>query len=222
MACEHTHSNQIEESSRPDDLVEVVAPKFIEHSIISEQRLALTKAYVKKHYGVSSPFMAPSGIVIHYTTVNDLGMTLRIFDQDSINSGRTYVAQFGVLNVGVHYVVDQNGDIYRLMPDTVIGRHTIGFNYGTLAIENVARDTSDLTPEQLQANIELVTYLKHAHPSIKYLYGHHEYMIDSLPHFSTYLELDTTYAPTIKKDPGPAFMSALRNGLQTKEIELLP
>ena len=90
------------------------------------------------------------------------------------------------MNVSTYYVVDRFGKINCLMPTTLMGRHTTGFNYTSIGIENVALDSSRLTDEQIQANAQLVEFLLHRHPSIEYLIGHHEYMNQTLSHFKYY------------------------------------
>ncbi|UCE05740.1 MAG: N-acetylmuramoyl-L-alanine amidase [bacterium] len=160
-------------------------------------------------------------IVIHYTAIPTLQATLRTFKPVKIHSHRTYIKKFGELNVGVHFVVDKNGDIYSLLPEDVIGRHTIGFNHIAFGIENVAGDKTELTGEQMKSNARLVNYLVHKYPSIKYLIGHHEYMREKLPHFKLFKELDENYKPTKKGDPGEDFMMRLRVMLKKNyEIEL--
>ena len=117
------------------------------------------------------------------------------------------------MNVGTHYLVSQDGAIIELLPTTIMGRHTIGFNHVSISIENVATSASELTTEQIQANVDLIRYLTHKHPSIRYLIGHHEYMLRTAPHFALYLAKDESYNSTIKIDPGFRFMRLVRSEL---------
>ncbi len=195
---------------------------IIDASILSPERLVLTREYVRAHYGLRSVKMLPRGIIIHYTALPDLRQSLDVFEPDTISSRRSYVRQFGLLNVGAHYLVDTNGQVYQLLPDDFIGRHTIGFNSSCIGIENVSLTEDELTDKQVEANCMIVSCLRKKHPEIKYLFGHHEYMLDSLPHFSLFNELDTTYHPTHKVDPGASFMSELRSCLESKGVYLQP
>jgi len=106
-------------------------------------------------------------------------------------------------------MVDRDGTVYRLMDETSMGRHTIGLNYSSIAIENVGgKDNKDnLTPSQLRSNIDLIDYLTHKYKSIEYLIGHHEYT-DFVKH-PLWLEKDKRYR-TKKYDPGDIFMNKLR------------
>ncbi len=199
------------------------AIQFKNYSIISEKRLKLTREYCKIHYGLNShKLIDPQMIVIHYTVIPDIEAVLKTFRPERISPGREYIKKFGDVNVGVHFVVDRNGDIYSLLPEDVIGRHTIGFNHVSFGIENVARNQEELTEQQLTMNARLVFYLTQKYPAIKYLVGHFEYMNSRLPHFVLYRELNKNYNPTKKQDPGREFMMRLRTLLKEKHrIELM-
>lgn len=200
--------------------VDSVSDKIEKVSILTPGRHKLTRSYVKQHYGLSDPYMVPKGIVIHFTALPDLRSSLDVFRPDTISSKRKYVKKYGQLNVGAHYLIDTNGGIYQMLPDTFIGRHTIGFNSSCIGIENVGLDENQLTTKQLEANCYLVLELKKKYSTINYLFGHHEYMFQDLAHFDLYLELDSTYGPTDKVDPGSEFMTSLRSCLKAKEIQL--
>ncbi len=185
--------------------------------VVTPERLALTREYCLRHYGMDTCELShPKIIVIHYTAIGSLRGSLECFRPAGVSRNRTYIRKFGRLNVGVHFVVAQNGDIYSLLPTSIIGRHAIGFNHCSIGIENVARDSSELTREQLRSNAALVKYLIQKHPSIEFLIGHHEYTDRKLPHYRLYLQKDREYRPTAKLDPGDRFMSDLRRLLDEK------
>jgi N-acetyl-anhydromuramyl-L-alanine amidase AmpD len=94
-----------------------------------------------------------------------------------------------------------------------MGRHAIGFNWCAFGIEIVAKTAEELTVAELASTATLVAWIASRYPSVKYLVGHHEYMKKELPHFSLYRENDASYAPTVKADPGDAFMKKLRQKL---------
>ena len=185
------------------------AIKMIDWPIkFGKKRIALTKEYIKKHYGLSVDEIAitPKIVVVHYTAISSLKATHRILNEEVLG-GRKDIAKASALNVSAHFLVDKDGTIYRLMPENWMARHVIGLNYSAIGIENVAKDAKALTEAQVEANAKLVRYLKQKFPTITYLIGHHEYrLMEKTP---LWLEKDKGYR-TIKYDPGDAFMRKLR------------
>jgi len=176
------------------------------------ERVALTKAYIKSHYGkdVDTITITPRVIVLHYTAIGSLEDSFRALKPQTLR-GRKDIAKASALNVSAHYLVDRDGTIYRLMPDNHMARHVIGLNYSAIGVENVAKNAEDLTPAQLKANIALVKYLKRKYPTIRYLIGHHEYRkMEKTP---LWLEKDRGYR-TKKYDPGAKFMREVRSGVR--------
>ncbi len=193
------------------------AAQFKSYPVVTEYRLKLTKEYCESHYGLDSyELKNPKMVVIHYTAVSGIKTVHKIFSPETITPERKYLKKYGEVNVGVHFVVDKNGDVYTLLPEDIIGRHTIGFNHVSIGIENVACNQKELTEQQLAVNAELVSYLVRRYPAIRYLIGHFEYMNERLPHFVLFKELDKNYRPTAKKDPGRKFMKDLRRLMKEK------
>lgn len=175
-----------------------------------EERIELTKQYIREHYGldVASIDIVPRIIVLHWTAGRTFEGDFNTFVPARLR-GRPELRTVGELNVGIQFLVDRDGKIYRLMPETWMARHVIGLNYNAIGVENVggARGVDDLTPEQRAANIWLVKYLARKYPTIEYLIGHHEYrLFEGHP---LWLEKNEGYR-TRKNDPGDAFMSAVR------------
>lgn len=197
-------------------------PDIINYPIVTPHRLDLTKQYALKHYGIDSYQMKePKMIVVHYTVTHNLDETIRMFRNDTLGKTRPELNGGGDLNVGIQFVIDKDGKIYSLIPETTIARHTIGFNHVAIGIEVIGMNSRDLNSAQLESCIKLAAHLFSKYASIKYLIGHQEYMIKSLPHFALYTELDRTYKPTIKIDPGKIFLDNLRLSLKTRyNIEL--
>ena len=186
-------------------------------STFSEVKEELTRSYSSKHYGLETYLIEqPKMIVVHHTVIPTLEETVKLFQQDYLAKNRIDIANASSLNVGIHYVIDRDGSIYNLLPDSIMARHIIGFNHVSIGIENVARTSKELTDEQLISNALLIQYLAARHPSIKYLIGHDEYTQEELPHFELFLELDSTYKPHDKPDPGPIFMRSLREKLKSE------
>lgn len=175
-----------------------------------EKRVLLTKEYIKNSYGleVEDINIIPKIIVIHHTATDDLKESYDRFKPELLLQDRKYISKAGSLNVSAHFLVDFDGTIYSMMPETYMARHVIGLNLSSIGIENVGGNKKALTKEQLEANIKLVEYLKEKYKTIKYLIGHYEYTnAESHPLF---LEKDKNYR-TIKHDPDMNFMESLRS-----------
>ena len=183
--------------------------------IFDKTRIDLTKEYMKNHYGIKSDNIniIPKMIVIHYTALNNFKKSYKRFYPSKLLSDRKYIKKASSLNVSAHFLVDIDGTIYSLMPETFMARHVIGLNYSSIGIENVGgqRKNDKLTKEQLKANIELVNYLKDKYKTIKYLIAHSEYK-KYKKHY-LWLEKDKNYQ-TIKNDPHKDFMKDLRKEIK--------
>ncbi|HEY0673814.1 MAG TPA: peptidoglycan recognition family protein [Longimicrobiales bacterium] len=176
-----------------------------------DERVQLTRDYIREHYGIdaASIDIVPRIVVLHWTAGQSLAGDFNTFVPATLR-GRADIRAASALNVGIQFLVDRDGKIYRLMPETWMARHVIGLNYHAIGIENVggAQGVDDLTPEQRAANVWLVRYLAKKYPTIEYLIGHHEYrLFEGHP---LWLERDPGYR-TGKSDPGDAFMNAVRS-----------
>lgn len=180
----------------------------------SEERIEGTRQYISDRYNidVDEITIVPQIIVLHWTAIGDFEATFNVFDKETLSGLRPQLAGAGGVNVAAHFLVDRDGSVYRLMPETWMGRHTIGLNYSAIGIENVGgvEGEEDLTRAQEIANIELIRYLKKRYPTIDYLIGHYEYT--KFERHPLWLEVDDGYR-TVKDDPGPRFMSAVRSGV---------
>ena len=180
----------------------------------TQLRVELTKEYIKKRYNkvVEDINIIPKMIVIHHTALDDFSKSFERLNPEILLSDRKDISNASKLNVSAHFLVDQDGKIYSLMPETYMARHVIGLNYSSIGIENVGgQEKGDkLTSKQLEANIKLVKYLKNKYKSIEYLIGHYEYR--KFENSKLWLEKDKNYR-TIKNDPHKSFMEKLRNNL---------
>ena len=164
----------------------------------TQNRIELTKQYIKNSYGMSvdNINIIPKMIVIHHTASDSLKESFDRFYPEILLSDRTDIQNAGNVNVSAQFLVDFDGTIYSLMPETFMARHVIGLNLSSIGIENVGGDKKSLTQEQLKANIELVKYLKEKYKTIEYLIGHYEYQnFDKHPLF---LEKDAKYRKNIR------------------------
>lgn len=175
-----------------------------------EKRVLLTKEYIKNSYGleVENINITPEIIVIHHTATDDLKESYDRFKPELLLQDRKYISKAGSLNVSTHFLVDFDGTIYSMMPETYMARHVIGLNLSSIGIENVGGNKKALTKEQLESNIKLVEYLKEKYKTIKYLIGHYEYT--NAENHPLFLEKDKNYR-TIKHDPDINFMESLRS-----------
>ncbi|KAA3661379.1 MAG: N-acetylmuramoyl-L-alanine amidase, partial [Calditrichaeota bacterium] len=124
----------------------------------------------------------------------------------------------GQVNVAIQFVVDRDGTIHRLMPETWMARHCIGINYNSIGVENIGGQHGQdaLTDAQIHANIQLVKYLLQKYQSIDYLIGHYEYQyFEGHP---LWREVDASYR-TEKIDPGHRFMQAVRDGVGRRKVK---
>lgn len=203
--------------------LESLAIDLKEYPLLTPLRLELTREYCKQHYGLDTyNLVNPRMIVIHFTGTDSLEGSLGTFKPETIATSRVYVKKFGKVNVGVHFLISKAGEIYSLLPENIIGRHTIGFNHLSLGVELVSSTAEGLTEEQLMSTAVLVDSLVDKYPTLEYLIGHHEYVDKDLPHYQLYRELDPDYAPTVKVDTGDRFMVALRKILfDLHSIQLL-
>jgi N-acetylmuramoyl-L-alanine amidase len=187
--------------------------------IFNEERKELSLEYLKERYDLqqSSPEITPKMIVLHWTAIPDLESSFRAFNPVKLPGAREDIQQAGTLNVSAHFLVDRDGTIYRLMPETTMARHVIGLNHAAIGVENVGgTKETPLTKAQLKANIDLVKYLNEKY-NIEYLLGHYEY-----PQFEVHelwLEKDEGYR-TQKTDPGKDFMQKVRE--KTKNLNFKP
>ncbi len=195
--------------------------KIIDKPIdFGKERIAMTKDYIKNHYGksVQSIQITPKIILLHWTAEMDLDKSFKRLKPEKLLSDRKDIMQASALNVSAQFLIARDGTVYRMMPENWMARHVIGLNYSSIGIENVGGkgdSKDDLTPAQVASNIALVHYLKSKFPSIEYLVGHHEYR--AMEKTPLWLEKDTGYR-TVKNDPGDSFLQKVYS--KTKNLGL--
>lgn len=183
-------------------------------------RMALSLQYLEERYGIEQerPTISPRMIVVHWTAVPTFEKTFEIFNPPTLQTTRPDIEGAGALNVSAHYLIDRDGLIAQLLPDTVMARHVIGLNHAAIGIENVGSNTERLTAAQLKANAWLIRMLFSRY-NIEYLIGHYEYsLFESHP---LWKEKDDSYR-TEKIDPGTVFMIKLRNTLKDLNLKGAP
>ncbi len=192
--------------------------KVIERPIVWDStRIRLSLEYLEKRHGIkqATPYIKPRMVVVHWTAIPTLEGSLRAFDKAQLSASRKELIQNSALNVSVAYLVDRDGTIYHLLPDTTFTRHCIGLNYMAIGIENIGdNDKYPLTEAQLKANVQIIKSLCKKYP-IEWMIGHHEYY--AFRNTPLWKETDPNYI-TQKTDPGPEFMEKLR--IQLKKLNL--
>jgi N-acetylmuramoyl-L-alanine amidase-like protein len=184
----------------------------------SAERAALTLEYRRRHSDehATDLVIEPRVIVLHYTDGSAAKGTLDYFDNIRIEDSRKDLARAGAVNVSSHFVVDRDGTIYQIQPETQFARHCIGLNHIAIGIENAGDGNKyPLTDAQVKANIALVRYLASKFP-ITHLLGHYEVMkFRAHPY---YQERDPKYLND-KPDPGAAFMTRVREGVADRKLQ---
>jgi len=194
---------------------------IIEKPIIFDAtRTRLSLDYLKRRHSLiqKEPTINPTMIVLHWTASKSLMGTYNAFNKSILPSGRKNLTGASSLNVSSHFLVDRNGTIYQLLPDTTFARHVIGLNYCAIGIENVGSNDYPLTKAQLLANEKLVRYLAKKY-KIQYLIGHYEHTL--FKNTSMWRETDPYYQSG-KIDPGKTFMRNIREELQDLNLKGAP
>lgn len=184
-----------------------------------EKRFKLTKEYLENRYEIVQEdiVIEPKMIVVHWTAIPTLEQSFKAFNPQSLPNWRPELVNQSGLNVSAQFLIDQDGTIYRLMPENHMARHVIGLNHAAIGIENVGgTKETPLTKAQLKANVKLIKYLKTKY-QIDYLIGHYEYTLFE-DHW-LWKEVDQGYRTT-KTDPGTEFMKKIRKA--TKSLQFKP
>ena len=182
---------------------------FVDNFILwTDKRDELIDEYTLKHYGKICREIIPQAVVVHWTAFGTLESNWKYFYAEEMPDDE------GRLNVASQFIVDRDGTIWRLMPETKFARHIIGYNHCAIGIENVGGydGREDLTEAQLAANVRLIKYLHEKYPTIKYVFGH--YQQDEARASGLFIENVPDYY-AIKTDPGKIFMRGLREQLES-------
>jgi N-acetyl-anhydromuramyl-L-alanine amidase AmpD len=185
------------------------------------ERTKLTLEYRRQHEDPAAKdiTIAPRMVVLHYTAGGSFEGTWKYFDRVRVEEDRERTAAAGDVNVSSHFVIDRDGTIYRLVPETTMARHCIGLNHVAIGVENVGDGKKyPLTDAQVDANVRLIRYLASRH-AITHVIGHHEYRrMEGHPYF---VERDPKYRNE-KPDPGAAFMEKVRGKIADLKLDGAP
>ncbi|MFP5039946.1 N-acetylmuramoyl-L-alanine amidase [Parasediminibacterium sp. JCM 36343] len=185
-----------------------------------KEREALSLQYLKERHCIiqDRPTIKPVIIVLHFTDGGTVNSIFNYFNSSTIENGRPFNKKESRLNVSSQYLIDRDGTIYHLMPDTLFARHIIGLNYCAIGIENIGSKEEPLTNEQVKANEGLVRLLCSKY-KITYLIGHSEYV--AFRYSSLWKETNPSYL-TEKEDPGKDFLIKVRNLLSDLKLKSKP
>ncbi len=196
--------------------------EILQKPILYDQtRVDLSLEYLAQQHQLvrEQPVINPVMIVIHWTTLGDLESAYRVFYEPvkpQFRNDDPFLPQ--ELNVSSHYLVDRDGSIYQLMPDSLLANHVVGLNYCSIGIKNVGNHDQPLTEMQLEANSFLVKSLAKKY-HIEYLIGNYEY-----PLFSSHSLWKNYNGQPVehKQDPGEEFMNKLRDELRKLDLKGAP
>jgi len=194
---------------------------IVEKAIIFDsERKELSLQYLSDRYGLeqNEPTIDPKMIVLHWTVIPTFEESFEAFNPSKL-PGRADIKAASALNVSSQFMVDRDGTIYRLLPETTMARHVIGLNHCAIGVENIG-GTPDLplTKAQVKSNIWLVKYLAEKY-KIDYLIGHYEYTL--FEGHDLWLEKDDAYR-TKKTDPGIDFMTTVRKATKGHNFKPVP
>ena len=186
------------------------------------ERDSLTLEYLEKRYSLvqKTPTIIPKMVVVHWTAIPTLDKSYNAFKDSKLFNWRPEIVNASALNVSSQFLIDQDGTVYRLLPETTMARHVIGLNHCAIGIENVGGlKDKPLTKKQLKANIKLINYLKKKYPQIDYVIGHFEYT--NFEGHELWLEKDEGYR-TEKTDPGIEFITTIRKKTSKNNWKPIP
>jgi len=112
----------------------IAPPRVVRTPIpFGPRRRAEMRAYADRHYGIDDHrLVRPRVIVEHYTASNSFASAFNTF---AANSPDVELGERP--GVCAHYLIDRDGAIHRLVPTTVMCRHTVGLNWTAIGIEHV-------------------------------------------------------------------------------------
>ena len=121
-------------------------------------------------------------IIIHCTATPE-GRAHTVSDVDRWHKER------GFSEIGYHYLIGLNGEIWKGRDIEKIGAHTTGYNTNSIGIAYVGGMTKDMksakdtrTPEQKESLLKLLTELKATYKDVK-VYGHRNFANKACPSF---------------------------------------
>jgi N-acetylmuramoyl-L-alanine amidase len=137
----------------------VAPPRIVSKPIpFGGKRRLEMRAYARRHYGIDDyRLRKPKVIVQHYTATNSFSSVWNTFAVDAPD------VELGELpGICSHYVIDRDGTVYRLVPTSVMCRHTVGLNWTAIGIEHVGTSDGQVmgNARQRRASLRLTRWLQ--------------------------------------------------------------
>jgi beta-N-acetylhexosaminidase len=137
------------------------------------ERRADMADYAQRHYGFHDHRLRDPKVVVQHYTVTDSFQP--VFDYFSRNEPDP--EHHELPGICAHYVIDRDGTIHRLVPTSLMCRHTMGLNWTSIGIEHVGRSDAQVmgNPRQLAASLRLTRALQGRHGiRTRNVIGHNE------------------------------------------------
>jgi hypothetical protein len=115
-------------------------------------------AYARRHYGIDDYRLRRPRVIVQHYTVTDTFQP--VFDTFAPNVPDQELHELpGICS---HFVIDRDGRIYRLVPTTIMCRHTVGLNYTAIGIEHVGQGDGQVlgNARQMAASLRLTRMLQ--------------------------------------------------------------
>jgi hypothetical protein len=192
-----------------------LAPFALKLLPLTERKKTLMREYALLHYGTALTTIKPQAVVLHWTADGSWQSVYNYF-----LPAENKKLKYGTLNVSSQFVVDRDGTILQLADADYLCRHTRGYNWCAIGIENVGGvdGKEDLTTAQVEADVRLLQYLRLRYRDIRYVFGH--YQQEEAQQWGLYKELVPGYT-NHKLDPGPKFMQQVKEKLQGWDLTFL-
>jgi N-acetylmuramoyl-L-alanine amidase len=137
----------------------VAPPREVRKPIpFGPERRADMADYAQRHYGIHDYRLRdPKVIVEHYTATSSFAPVFAYFSRNEPDPELHELP--GVCS---HYVIDGDGTIYRLVPTSIMCRHTVGLNWTAIGIEHVGQSDAQVmgNRRQLAASLRLTRSLQ--------------------------------------------------------------
>jgi N-acetylmuramoyl-L-alanine amidase len=137
------------------------------------ERKADMAAYAQRHYGIGDHRLRdPKVIVEHYTATSSFAPVFNYFSRNQPDPELHELP-----GICAHYVIDRDGTIYRLVPTSIMCRHTVGLNWTAIGIEHVGQSDAQVmgNRRQLAASLRLTRALQGRHGvAARNVIGHNE------------------------------------------------
>jgi len=125
------------------------------------ERKRQMRAYARRHYGIDGfKLRQPRVIVEHFTASNSFASAFGTFAANAPD------VELGELpGVCAHFLIARDGAVHRLVPPSIMCRHTVGLNWTAIGIEHVGTSDAQVlgNRRQLRASLRLTRSLQGAY-----------------------------------------------------------